>query len=160
MNLDLDVQLQELIDDAPQDGVTPALIEAIAPVLKQLAFQLRHPEYYIAQTLDQNWAVTLLNHETQSGLQKQIIYAFPNLKDVSSGPYPMKDPQMIALPIPVIHILFQIVAMETVDSVVFFEVPGNTMVGTEVKREDLQTLIQTQLMQQASPSNTVPPDIA
>jgi hypothetical protein len=160
MNLDLDVQLQELIDDAPQDGVTPTLIEAIAPVLKQLASQLRHLEYYIAQTLDQNWAVTLLNHETQSGVQKQIIYAFPNLKDVSSGPYPMKDPQMIALPIPVIHILFQIVAMETVDSVVFFEVPGNTMVGTEVKRADLQTLIQTQLMPQASSSSPVPPDIA
>ncbi|MCY7393526.1 MAG: hypothetical protein LH647_19140 [Leptolyngbyaceae cyanobacterium CAN_BIN12] len=160
MNTNLDTQLQELIDDAPQDGVTPALIEAIAPVLKQLAFQLRHPEYYIAQTLEQNWAVTLLNHETQSDLQKQIIYAFPNLKDVSSGPYPMKDPQMIALPIPVIHILFQIVAMETVDSVVFFEVPGNTMVGTEVKRADLQTLIQAQLMQHPLGPNSVPPDIA
>lgn len=160
MNTNLDTQLQELIDDAPQDGVTPTLIEAIAPVLKQLAFQLRHPEYYIAQTLEQNWAVTLLNHETQNGLQKQIVYAFPNLKDVSSGPYPMKDPQMIALPIPVIHILFQIVAMETVDSVVFFEVPGNTMIGTEVKREELQALIQAQLMQQTTPGNTIPSDIA
>ncbi len=160
MNTNLDTQLQELIDDAPQDGVTPALIEAIAPILKQLALQLRHPEYYIAQTLEQNWAVTFLDHETQSGLQKQIIYAFPNLKDVSSGPYPMKDPQMIALPIPVIHILFQIVAMETVDSVVFFEVPGNTMVGTEVKREELQALIQAQLTQQFVPVNPIPPDFA
>ncbi len=160
MNTNLDTQLQELIDDAPQDGVTPALIEAIAPILKQLALQLRHPEYYIAQTLAQNWAVTFLDHETQSGLQKQIIYAFPNLKDVSSGPYPMKDPQMIALPIPVIHILFQIVAMETVDSVVFFEVPGNTMVGTEVKREELQALIQAQLTQQFVPVNPIPPDFA
>jgi hypothetical protein len=160
MNTDLDAQLQELIDDAPQDGVTPALIEAIAPVLKQLASRLRHSEYYIAQTLEQNWAVTLLNHETQIGVQKQIVYAFSNLKDVSSGPYPMKDPQMIALPIPVIHILFQIVAMETVNSVVFFEVPGNAIIGTEIKREELQVLIQTQLMQQIAPSSTVPPDIA
>lgn len=160
MNPNLDRQLQELIDDAPQDGVTPALIEAIAPILKQLALQLRHSEYYIAQTLEQNWAVTLLNHETQIGLQKQIIYAFPNLKDVSSGPYPMKDPQMIALPIPVIHILFQIVALETVDSVVFFEVPGNTTIGTEVKRGELQALIQAQLTQHAPVANTIPSDMA
>jgi hypothetical protein len=160
MNLSLDAQLQELIDDAPQDGVTPALIEAIAPILMQLASQLQHLDYYIAQTLERNWAVTLLNHETQSGVQKQIIYAFPNLKDVSSGPYPMKDPQMIALPIPVIHILFQIVAMETIDSVVFFEIPGNTMVGTEIKREELQALIQAQLMQQAIPDSVIPSDIA
>lgn len=159
--MDLDEQLRDLIDNAPQDGTTPALVVAIAPVLKQLASQLRHLQYYVVQTLDQSWAVTLINHQSQPEVQKQVIYAFPTLKDVASGPYPLKDPQMIALPVPVIHILFQMAAMDTVDSVIFFEVPGNAFVGTEIQRLELQTQIQIHLRQhQESPSLNLPPDIA
>lgn len=157
--MSLDAQIQDLIDHAPQDGTTPLLVAAIAPVLKELAGRLRHLQYYVAQTLDGSWAVTLLSHEAHPDIQKQIIYAYPTLKDVSSGPYPMQDPQMIALPLPVTHILFQMAAMETVDSVIFFEVPGNTTVGTEIQRADLQTLIQTQLRHQTAAPG-VPPDIA
>ena len=46
----LDQQIQSLIDDAPNDGVTPGLIKAIAPALKQLALNLRHEQYYILQS--------------------------------------------------------------------------------------------------------------
>jgi hypothetical protein len=134
-------------------------MEAIAPALKELAGRLRHLDYFIAQTLDGSWAVTLLSHETIADLQKQVIYAYPTLKDVSSGPYPMQDPQMIALPVPVTHILFQMAAMETVDSIIFFEAAGNTSVGTEIQRSDLQTLIQAQLGRRITPPQ-VPPDIA
>ncbi len=159
--MDLDEQLRDLIEDAPQDGTTPALVEAIAPILKQLATQLRHLHYYVVQTLDKNWAVTIISHQSQLELQKQVIYAFPTLKDVTSGPYPLKDPQMIALPVPVVHILFQMVAMDTVDSVIFFEVPGNTLVGTEIQRLELQSLIQNHLrQQQVFPESNLPPDIA
>ncbi|NJP10131.1 MAG: hypothetical protein HC866_12155 [Leptolyngbyaceae cyanobacterium RU_5_1] len=158
--MDLDEQIQELIENAPQDGVTPGLVEAIAPILKQLATQLRYLQYYIAQTLDKNWAVTLLSHETQPDVQKQVIYAFPTLKDVTLGPYPMKDPQMIALPIPVTHILFQMVAIEVLDSIIFFEVPGNATVGTEIRRDEVQALIQAQLRQTQTSPPSIPPDIA
>jgi hypothetical protein len=159
--MDLDEQIRELIDHAPQDGSTPALVEAIAPVLEQLAKQLRHLQYYIVQTLDKSWAVTVISQQDEPQLQKQVIYAFPTLKDVAAGPYPVKDPQMIALPVPVTHILFQLAAMDTVDSVIFFEVPGNVLTGTEIQRADLQTLIQIQLQSQLTPPPAdIPPDIA
>ncbi|WP_432812785.1 hypothetical protein [Pantanalinema sp. GBBB05] len=158
--MDLDQQLQVLIDEAPQDGTTPAVVAAIAPVLKQLATRLRHREYYVVQTLDGNWAVTTISHQTQADLLKQVIYAYPTLKDVAAGPYLLKDPQMIALPIPVTHILFQLVAVDVIDSVIFFETPGNTTIGTEIQREEAQVLVQTYLQQLQSAPTHLPPDIA
>ncbi|MBD2020077.1 hypothetical protein H6F43_07740 [Leptolyngbya sp. FACHB-36] len=157
--MNLDDQIRDLIGNAPQDGTTPALVETIAPVLKQLAGQLRHSQYYIAQTLDQEWVMTTLENRTQPDLSKTVIYAFPSLKDVAASPYPMQDPQLIALPIPVTHILFQLLAMETIDSVIFFEAPGSTEVGTEIQRQDMNHLVQTYFQQQSAPSS-VPPDIA
>jgi hypothetical protein len=156
----LDEQIQQLIQDAPQDGVTPKLIEAIAPDLRELATRLLHLQYYIAQTINGDWAITVLDHETVSDLTKQVIYAFPTLKDVSLSPYPMKDPQMIALPMPATHILFQLIALETVDSIIFFDVPGNVMTGIEVRRDEIQAIVQTQLQRFSSPSVSPPSDIA
>jgi hypothetical protein len=156
----LDEQIRQLIQDAPEDGVTPGLVEAIAPVLKEMAARLRHLQYYIAQTIEGNWAITLLNQEGASENTKQVIYAFPSLQDVSSSPYPMKDPQMIALPMPVIHVLFQMMALETIDSLIFFDVPGNVTTGIEIRRDDVQSAIQAQLQKVHSANSTLPPDIA
>ena len=159
--MDLDQQLQDLIQQAPQDGVTPTLVTEIAPILKQLASQLRHPQYYVVQTLDQSWAVTTLGNQDQPEIEKVVIYAFPTLADVSGSPYPMQDPQMIALPVPVTHILFQMLAMEGVYSTIFFETPGNLAIGTEIRRDHLNQLIQTHLQeQQIIPASSLPPDIA
>ncbi len=84
--------------------------------------------------------------------RKIVIYAYPTLKDVASSPYPIQDPQMIALPVPVTHILFQMLAMESVDSTIFFEVPGNISSGTEIQREQLSQLIQSHLTMNQSGS--------
>ena len=158
--MNIDQQIQELIDDAPQDGSTPTLVATIAPVLKILASQLRHTQYYIVQTLDQNWAITALENRAQPGLEKNVIYAFATLKDVSAGPYPMHDPQMIALPIPVTHILFQMLAMEMIYSVIFFDAPGNTAAGTEIQREQFSELIESHLLESQQPKSALPPDFA
>ncbi len=158
--MNLDEQVRDLIDNAPQDGTTPALVEAIAPVLKYLATQLRHPQYYVVQSLDKSWVVNIISHNTESNLERKVIYAFSTLKDVSLGPVSVKDPQMIALPVPVVHILFQMAAMEGVDSVIFFETPGNAMIGTEIQRSQLQELIQIQLYGQVNPAVEIRPDIA
>jgi hypothetical protein len=166
--MNLDQQIQVLIDDAPQDGVTPQLVRTIAPALKQLAKNLRHSQYYVMQTLDQDWVLTTLSNRAQPDLQKNIIYAFPTLKDVTGGSATLPDPHLIALPVPVTHILFQMLAMEGVDSTVFFESPGSTMAGTEICRQDLQSLVQNQIQQNlpsAPPSSfgsgsNLPPDIA
>lgn len=153
---DLDAQLQALIDHAPQDGTTPQLVAAIAPVLRRLAGQLKHSQYYVVQLLDENWVVTVVNNRTQPDVDKHLIYAFPTLADVSIGSSFVKDPNMIALPVPTANIVFQLAAMENVDSVIFFEVPGQPTTGTEIRRADLQMLIQEQLQQ----NYEIPPDIA
>jgi len=156
--MNLDQQIQVLIDNAPQDGVTPQIVAAIAPGLKLLAGKLGHSQYYILQNLDQEWVLTTLSNSADPRVEKRVIYAFPNLQAVPASAATGLD-QVIAVPMPVTHILFQMVALETLDSTVFFDTPGNLSTGTEVRREDIQNLIQVQL-KQITPPSRLPPDIA
>ncbi len=162
--MNLDEQIQLLIDNAPQDVVTPQVVAAIAHGLKLLAAKLRHSQYYILQSLDQEWVLTTLSNRTSPDVEKRVIYAFPTLQDISAGSAAGLDPQVIAVPIPVIHILFQLVGLETVDSIVFLERPGDPATGSEIRRADLQNLIELQLKQNLSPPSAspsqLPPDIA
>jgi len=161
--MNLDQQIQILIENAPQDGQTPRVVSAIAPVLKLLASQLQHSQYFICQSVDQSWVMTTLSNRTQPELEKNVVYAFPTLKDATSF-QSLPASELMVLPLPVTHILFQLFAMETVDSLVFFETPGNLASGTEVRRQDLQNLVHNQLrIHQStpkSPSRPLPPDIA
>lgn len=161
--MDLKQQVQVLIENAPQDGLTPQVVEAISPVLTLLASQLGHLEYHILQTLNGDWVVTTLSNRTQPELEKNVIYAFATDKD-AIGFQPVDDPQLVTATIPVTHILFQLLALATVTSLVFFDTPGNLATGTEVRREDLEDLIQRQLKQvQPAPRsypNNIPPDFA
>lgn len=150
MMMDLDQQIQVLIQDAPQDE-TADLVATIAPALKLLAGQLHHLQYYILQTLEQNWLLTTLSNSAQPGLEKHVIYAFPSSRDATRSPA-AKDMQVIAVAIPVTHILFQMMAMDTVDSLVFFETVANLEKGTEILRQDLQTLVQEHLRQRFPPN--------
>ena len=161
--MDLEQQIQVLVDNAPQDGTMPKAIEAIAPVLTLVASQLQNSDYYILQTLDQGWVLTTLSNRAQPEIEKNVIYAFPTLKDAADF-QSVSDPEILAVTVPVTHILFQMLAIETLTSIVFFDTPGNLTAGIEVRRDNLQQLIQTQLQQIRSvprsyPSN-LPPDIA
>lgn len=151
--MNLDQQIQSLIDDAPNDGITPRLIKAISPGLKQLASNLRHEQYYIIQSLDSDWLVTTIRNSEK--IEKRVIYAFGNLQDS----FATSSAELVALPMPVTHILFQLVALESVDSIIFLETPGEASAGYEVKRQDIQKLIQVQIKPK-SPFNQIPPDIA
>ncbi len=161
----LEAQIQLLIDNAPQDGVTPKLVATIAPVLRAIAQNLQHSQYYILQNLQERWVLTTLKHKDNPAPkgttgEKRVVYAFPRLQDVAlSSSLGVVDPQTVAKPMPVIHILFQLVALEPVDSIVFFETPGTTTNAIEVERTDLQKMIE-QKLQQHIPSKQVPPDIA
>lgn len=157
--MDLDAQIQTLIADAPKDGVTPQAVETIAPTLKAIATQLRHLQYYVMQTVDQGWVMTTVGHQNQPGQQRNLVYAFPTLQDAASGPNLLKDPQLMALPVPVIQILFQMLALKSIDSIVFFETPGNLNQALEIRRDDIQRLLQMNL-QQAQTQPPIPPDIA
>ncbi len=159
----LEQQMQALIDNAPQDGETPMIMQAIAPVLKHFATRLQRSQYYILQSYDQSWLVTTLSNRSQPELEKNVIYGFPTLKD-SHNFQIHPDLQILTLAVPVLHILFQMFAMTMVDSVVFFETPGDMIHGTEVSRPDLESAIQRQLQQigniyKNSPPNP-PPNIA
>lgn len=161
--MNLEQQMQALIDNAPQDGQTPRIVQAIAPVLQHFATRLQHSQYYILQSADRSWLVTTLSNRTQPEVEKQVIYAFPTLKD-SNNFQPHPDPQIFAVAVPVLHILFQMFALTMVDSVVFFETPGDIIKGTEVPRQDLENSIQSQLQQlrtvYSPPTNHIPPNIA
>ncbi|WP_016949901.1 hypothetical protein [Anabaena sp. PCC 7108] len=155
----LEAQIQLLIDNAPQDGMTPEIVATIAPALRAIAQKLRYPHYYILQNLQENWILTTLSNKKKPKLERRVVYAFPRLQDVSLFTSVGINPQVVAKTIPVIHILFQLVALEPVDSIVFFETPGTTSNAIEVERTDLQNLIQ-QNLQQYRTSKQVPPDIA
>ena len=160
--MDLDLQIQSLIDKAPPDGSTPEILEAIAPALRLLAEQLEHLEYCILQNFDQSWAIVLLRNLKQPGQEKKVIYAWTTLKDASQSI--VAGDRLLPVLMPVTHILFQMLALEGLDSIVFFETPGNLETGTEVRREQVQNLINVYLQQYRSTlnsnSNNLPPDIA
>ena len=162
--MNFDQQLQVLIKNAPQDGVTPKVIEkAVAPVLKMFAQELQHVEYYILQNFQKNWVVTTLQNRTTPNIQKKVIYAFTTLEDAQTF-QGIKEPNIIATPIAVTHIIFQLFAMKEVDSLVFMEQAGNLTSGSEVHQKDLQKAIQSQLQkftqEQQQKSNNIPPNFA
>jgi hypothetical protein len=160
--MNLDQQIADLIHNAPQDGTTPQLVEALAPALRTIAERLRHSEYYIVQTLEQGWMMLTLQQTAEPTVQKNVLYAFSTLKDVSNGPYGLDDPGLLALPVPVTHILFQLFALPSAYSVIFFETPGNVAIGTEIQRSEVETLVHEVLRANATMPQKpdIPHDIA
>ena len=154
--MDLDQQIQALIEKAPRDGSTPQILQAIAPALVLIAQQLQHLEYSILQAVDQSWAIVVLSNLKEPGREKKVIYAWTSLKDASQAAAAGSD-RLRPVLLPVTHILFQMIALEGLDSIVFFESPGNQEVGTEIPREQVQNLISVYLQQYRS---APPPDIA
>lgn len=154
--MNLDEQIQALIDHAPQDGTTPLVLRAIAPALKALAGQLKHLEYYILQSAEGNWVVTTLSHRLQTSLEKTVVYAFASKEDALASAIAPAE-QVTAKLMPTAHLLFQLVALQTVESIVFFDAK-DTAQGTEVSRQNLNALIR-QALQQQSAART-PPNLA
>lgn len=148
--MDLEQQLQILIDQAPQDGVTPEVIaQAVNPVLKSFATQLKRNAYFAYQSVQGNWLLTTLSNRRNPMMEKKVIYAFSSLEDAKQfeqreGDRP--DPDLTVQLVPVTHILFQLFALKKLDSLVFFEDAGNPSKGTEVHRQDIQAAIQKNLV--------------
>lgn len=144
--MDLQQQVQTLINEAPTEGGIPAAVRAIAPLLEELAVQrLQYEQYYILQNLQGNWQLTTLQHRQRPGLEKTVVYAFANLQDATRS---SRSAELVALPIPVIPLLFQLLALESVDSILFLETASNLEQGEELTRQELQQLVQARLSQQ------------
>ena len=154
----LEDQIADLVQNTPSHLINPETVAAIAPTLKAIAVQLKHPQYYILQNLEQSWVMTTLSSRNPPNARKNVVYAYPTLPDAAASQATIKDPQVMALPIPVINILFQLLAMKPIDSLIFCETPGQLGQGIEVRRQDIEALVQAQLTQAPSPS--IPPDMA
>ena len=61
------------------------------------------------------------------------------------------------------HLLFQLFSVESIDSVIFRDVPGNKKLEVEIPRAKLQNIIQQQLRRlKLTPKNNnpIPPNLA
>lgn len=146
--MELEQQVQKLIADAPSGDNTAQLVQVIAPVLLNLARNFRHQQYYIVQTLDQRWQTN--TWANQDGSERTLLYAYCTLQDATDSIPMPKDPWLMALPVPVVQIIFQLLAMEPVESVIFWEEPGPKL-GAELKRSELQMWVQNHLLQLSGP---------
>jgi hypothetical protein len=137
--------------------------EAIIPVLKRLASQLKHLTYYVLQTREGDWLVTTLLHREEARPEKKVVYGFATRQDAARAGKTSSLP-VKSVPIPATHLLFQLFALEGVDSLILLEIPGNLEQGKEIGRSPLQEIIQQQL-KQLSPSRlpqpkAIPPNLA
>jgi hypothetical protein len=136
--MNLQDQIQALIDNAPDDEVTREGVQVVAKALSELAQGLGHPEYYVLQNFQQQWQVTTLQHRTQDELQKTVLYAYANLADATQAG---QSDDLIAVPVPVVQLLFQFFSFDNVDSFLFLDQRHDPDQILEIKREDLQSLV-------------------
>lgn len=141
----LDRPLQVLIEEGPQHGIPKIVMEkAVTPVLKGLAEQLRHSDYYLLQTPEGNWLTTVLSHRKKSQPDRVVLYAFATAEDAAQFQSSSTQSLQIAC-LPATHLLFQLLALEGVDSLIFREIPGNLRRSREIGRADLRALVDKQL---------------
>ena len=152
MKMTLEQQLQQIIDDAVNYGVSPVVVElAIAPVIKAYAQQLKKLEYYVLQNLEGDWVLTTINNPKLQQ-SKQVIYAFVSVKDAAafSG---KTNPELAAAPISVVQLLFRLSSLQMVDSMIFLEDSQNLNRGVEIERDRLFQQIRQQIQQLQIPPN-------
>jgi hypothetical protein len=151
----LERQLQLIIDDAANHSVPSTVVEvAIAPVLKSFAEQLQYLEYYVLQNLAEDWVLTTISNP-QLQQEKTVIYAFISVQDAATF-QGAANPDLIAMPISVVQLLFRLFSLQEVDSIIFFENSRNFNSGVEIKRDRLSELVRQQIEQLGK----IPPNIA
>ncbi|MFM7426490.1 MAG: hypothetical protein ACKO7W_16105 [Elainella sp.] len=144
-------QVQELIQTAPTYGIPAKTMQQIAPLFAALASKLRHLQYFIVQSLEHSWLTTTLQHGT-SDLTKTVIYAYPSLEVAKVRE--SSESQGVALPVPTVAILFQLLALP-VDSLIFVE-SADAQTQTEISRSGLNQMLEQYLRSLIS----LPSDIA
>ncbi|MGA1624277.1 MAG: hypothetical protein ACO4AJ_01360 [Prochlorothrix sp.] len=164
--MNLEAQLQALVDQAPQDGQTPDLIEAIGPGLLELAQQLRHPQYFVLQDRSEQWVTTILSNRNQPDQEKTVVYAYSTLEDAQRSIPESQRREMQGVGLPVLYLLFQLIALASVESLLIFEAAGDRSQALEITRAELQTLVKTHLQlykyrkSQAPSAPPIPPNLA
>lgn len=152
--MQLEAQLRILRRSAANNGLSPEVMrQAVNPVLLAFARTLKHRQYHILQNSRGDWLLTTLARVDDPTREKTVIYAFATEKAAIDWQNPAPNP-LPTVEIPVTHLIFQLIALERVDSLIFLETPRDR--GREILRSDLQASIQKQLQKLRS----IPPDIA
>jgi hypothetical protein len=142
--MDIQTQVQTLINESPADESMQQGIQVVAEVLGQVAQGFGHLQYFVLQNLQNQWQVTTLQHRAQPDLQKTVLYAYGHLSDATRMG---KSEDLIALPIAIVPLLFQFFSFAEVESLLFIDEINNPDQIKELKRQDLQALVQDSLQQ-------------
>jgi hypothetical protein len=154
--MNLDRQIQVLIDDAP-DLESQMSVAAIAPVLQELAATLPLTEYYICQSPAGEWEISTLRHRQQPNLEIQAIYAFAKIEDIAKvNRGELKSAS--AAKTPIVQLLFQMLAIPTLDRLIFFNNSQNLDRGQEIHRSQLMKLIADRF-ESIDTGSSLPPDV-
>ncbi|MEM1367120.1 MAG: hypothetical protein AAGG02_03720 [Cyanobacteria bacterium P01_H01_bin.15] len=143
----IDQQLQQLSEEAPQHGLSSAVVAVgVAPVLRRIAASLQQPAYFLSTNPNGDWLVTEIAHRQNPQQQRRVIYGFATLEDAAQFTQNQPD-QMdaIAKSIPIIELLFSVFAQKDIDALILFQQPGDLIYGTEIKQAHLQAQIMEQL---------------
>ena len=153
--MNLDEQVKKLIDGAPDAESRKSAIE-IAPILQQAAETLPQTTYYICQSQQGESVVITLRHHRQPDLEIKVIYAFTKIEDI-----PQFDGGSLAnesaVEVPVIQLLFYLLAFTEIDRVVFLNNSQNLDIGKEISRQSLEDSIFQK--QNIANEQKLPPDI-
>jgi len=147
--VDLATQVNQLIANAPDDPATIAAVEAIAPILLEEAQRYQQTMYYVLQTEDGQWQIITLEERHPPYHQKVVIHAYGSAEMANA--HSEGDRQLIVVEMPIIPLLFQLLAADPVDSLIVLE-PPNGEQGWEVSRESLLAQVRSTL--------SLPPNIA
>lgn len=157
--MDLDQQLRNLINEAPEYGVPAIIMEhGVIPIISAYAHQLDYSQYYLRQTPEDNLVLTILASDQHPEVEKKVIYAFPTIEGAVQFPdTKINDSNIVAHLVPISQILFQMFTMKEVDSVIFVEKPENYQQSKEISCNKLQTAINHNLAQlvNSNQNNTV-----
>lgn len=152
--MNLDLQVQSLIDGAPDDRSRQEVM-AIAPILQQVAATLPQTTYYICQNASGDWLVTTLAHRTQPNRQVKVIYGFNQEEDVRKFEGGALA-NSLAIEVPIVQLLFYLLAIEELDLIIFLTDSSNLDRGREISTDDLEAAIRESL----EPQNPgLPPDV-
>lgn len=153
--MDIQAQVQQLIDESPPDAAAQEGVRIVAVILGEVAQMFSHLQYYVLQNFEQQWQITTLQHRAQD-VEKTALYAYGQLADATKMG---KSDDLIAVPVPTVQLLFQFFSFNGVESLLVVDEINNPEKIQELKREDLQTLVENALQQQLKPHESEEPEI-
>lgn len=153
--MNLNEQVKKLIDGAPDMESRKSVIE-IAPILQQAAETLPQTTYYICQSQQGESVITTLRHHRQPDLEIKVIYAFIRAEDIGKFDGGSLITESV-VEVPVIQLLFYLLAFPEIDRIVFLNNSQNLDIGKEISRQSLEDSIEQKLQQ--VPKSQLPPDV-